>query len=91
MWDEITYPFLKFNGATIEASEWISNFIPHIIMDVITYPWWDWRSTMLVKVAPGFDEFLISTVSAACGHNTPVTQQCCYVYTAGKHHAILIE
>ena len=28
VWDEITYPFLYFNG----------NFIPHFIMDVITYP-----------------------------------------------------
>ena len=37
-WDEITYPFLNFNGATVEVYEWISNFIPYIIMDVITYP-----------------------------------------------------
>ena len=27
MWDEITYPFPNFNGATTEAWEWISNFI----------------------------------------------------------------
>ena len=37
VWDEITYPFLNFNGGTVEVYEWISNFIPHIIMDVITY------------------------------------------------------
>ena len=30
VWDEITYPFLNFNGATVEVKEWISNFIPHI-------------------------------------------------------------
>ena len=24
--DEITYPFLNFNGATTEVCEWISNF-----------------------------------------------------------------
>ena len=35
VWDEITYPFLNFNGAIDEVSEWISNFIPHFIMDVI--------------------------------------------------------
>ena len=29
MCDEITYPFLNFNGATVEVKEWISNFIPH--------------------------------------------------------------
>ena len=27
---------------TGEVGEWISNFIPHFIMDVITYPCWDY-------------------------------------------------
>ena len=40
VWDEISYPFPNFNGSTVEAWEWISNFIPHYIMDVIAYPWW---------------------------------------------------
>ena len=40
MWDEITYPFPNFNGCTVEVWEWINNFIPHFIMDVITYPCW---------------------------------------------------
>ena len=31
VWDEIIYPFLNFNG-----------FIPHLLMDVTTYPCWDW-------------------------------------------------
>ena len=26
-WDEITYPFSNFNGATVEVWEWINNFI----------------------------------------------------------------
>ena len=39
--DKITYPFPNFNGCTVEVCEWISNFIPHFIMDVITYPRWD--------------------------------------------------
>ena len=30
LWDEITYPFLNFNGATVEVLEWINNIIPHI-------------------------------------------------------------
>ena len=29
MWGEITYPFLKLQGATVEAYEWMSNFIWH--------------------------------------------------------------
>ena len=28
VWDEITYSFPNFNGATVEVWEWISNFIP---------------------------------------------------------------
>ena len=41
MWDEITYPFLNFNGCTVEVYKWISNFIQHFIMDVIINPCWD--------------------------------------------------
>ena len=41
MWDEITHPFLNFNGCTIEVQDWISNFIPHFIGDVITYSFCD--------------------------------------------------
>ena len=37
MWDEITYSFLNFNGCTVEVKEWMNNFIPHILMDVITF------------------------------------------------------
>ena len=36
VWDEITYPFQNFNGCAVEFWEWISNFIPHMIMNVIT-------------------------------------------------------
>ena len=35
VWDEITYPFPNFNRWTAEVWEWISNFIPHFIMDII--------------------------------------------------------
>ena len=30
VWVEITYPFLNFNGATIEVKERVSNFIPNV-------------------------------------------------------------
>ena len=36
MRDEITHPFPNFNGATVEVWEWIRNFSPRFIMDVIT-------------------------------------------------------
>ena len=38
MLDEITYPLENFNGYSVKVWEWISNFIPHFIMNVITYP-----------------------------------------------------
>ena len=41
VWGEIIYPFLNFNGVTIEVKEWIIDVIPHILMGVITYPCWD--------------------------------------------------
>ena len=40
VWDEIAYPFPNFNGSIVEVQEWISNFIPHFMLDVITYPGW---------------------------------------------------
>ena len=36
VWDEFIYPFQNFNDAAVEDLEWISNFIPHFIMDAIT-------------------------------------------------------
>ena len=52
VWDEITYPFLNFNGAIVDVWEWISNFIPHYTWHVITYPCWDQSESLLVKGAP---------------------------------------
>ena len=36
VWDEITYLFPNFNGATVEVWEEINNSIAHFIVDVIT-------------------------------------------------------
>ena len=49
MGDEITYPFPNFNGFSVEVWEWIKNFIPHFIIDVITYPCWDQSKSVLEK------------------------------------------
>ena len=46
VWDEITYLSPNFNGATIGVWEWISNFIAHFIMDVITFPCWNFIQFM---------------------------------------------
>ena len=35
IWDAITYPFPNLNGAAVDVLEWISNFIPHLIVDVM--------------------------------------------------------
>ena len=39
-----TYPFPNFNGCSDEVWEWIINLIPHIMMDIITNPCWDWKN-----------------------------------------------
>ena len=41
VWDEITYPFPTFKICIVEVWEWISNFIPHFMIGVISYPYWD--------------------------------------------------
>ena len=41
VWDEITYPFPNFNGATVEVWEWINDVISHSMIDVITYLCWN--------------------------------------------------
>ena len=48
VWGEITFPFPNFNGATVEVWEWISNFIPHLIMDLIIHPF-----GIKVEMGPG--------------------------------------
>ena len=57
MWNEITYPFPNFNDCTVEIWEWISNFIPHFIIDVITIhagikvkPEWIWNSPIVTMI-----------------------------------------
>ena len=52
VYDEIVFPSPNFNGCTVEVWEWISIFISHVIIGVITYPWWDLSLSMLVKGAP---------------------------------------
>ena len=50
VWDGITYPFQDFNGATVEVWEWISTFIPHFVMDVITYPYRKYKDYVYRKM-----------------------------------------
>ena len=53
VWNAITYLFPNLNCATVEVWERICNFIPNFTGHVITYPFWDWSSSMLVKGALG--------------------------------------
>ena len=60
MWSENTNRFPNFNGAAGEVWEWIGYFIPHIIMGVNTYPFWDlsWTITgwlVSVLTRPNFE------------------------------------
>ena len=56
VWDEITYRFPNFNGATVEVWERISNFIPHFTMGVIIYPCWHWSLEMDKWFQPTFHQ-----------------------------------
>ena len=47
MWDPLTDLFPNSEGCTVEVWEWISNFIPHFIMELITYPCGDLTKSML--------------------------------------------
>ena len=40
VWHDITYPFPKFNGCS--SLGMTGNFTPRFMMEVFTYPWWDW-------------------------------------------------
>ena len=41
VWNEMTDPFPNINDAIVEVCERISNFIPHFIVGVFTYPYQD--------------------------------------------------
>ena len=51
VWDEITVLFPNFSGCTVEVSEWKGNLTLHIMMDTITYPFWEYVLTLFVKGA----------------------------------------
>ena len=55
VWYEITSPFPNFNGCTVEFWPWISNFIPHFIMDYLSIL--GLKLTMLVKGPPGYQQW----------------------------------
>ena len=40
VWDDVTYSFSNFSGATFEVWEGINNFMPHFTEHEITYPCW---------------------------------------------------
>ena len=65
MWIEITYPFPNFYITTVEVWEWMSNFIPQFVIDIITDPCWDQRYSMLITDARGLNIFFVSASMAS--------------------------
>ena len=57
VWDEITYPVLKFNGCTIVFGEWVSNFIPHFV------------AMQLLTTLLGFNSIIVISKMIACKHD----------------------
>ena len=50
MWDEIIDPFRSLNGCDVGIGGWIKTVMTHIIMDVITYPWWEVNDLGMVVI-----------------------------------------
>ena len=75
-WDELTYQFPKFNGCTVKVWEWISNFIPHFVMDAICLPVLGLKLNHVSKRDPWYDEtpleYLISTFMVKSLSYTPL-------------------
>ena len=77
VWDEITYSCLHLNGCIIGVGEWISNFIPNIIIGASTYPCWD-KLNHVSKRVPRWWDVLCGPVSVAtatkqvCGRSVPL-------------------
>ena len=51
-WNYLSIPKLQRNGSTVEVWEWLSNFIPHFIMNIITYPCRDSKLNHVSKRGP---------------------------------------
>ena len=49
LWDEITYPLPNLNDAAVEDREWTSNYMLHFTGHVITYPFWEYGSSVVAK------------------------------------------
>ena len=41
VWDEITYPLSNFKSAAVDVYGWISNYIPHFIIDMAADACWN--------------------------------------------------
>ena len=52
VWDKITYPFPNFKDCGVDVCEWMSNFISHFMIDVITHPCQDFSENVLIKGLP---------------------------------------
>ena len=68
-------------NSTFEIWEWISNFIPHFIKDVITYPCWDIR-TLHGCPSQMNDNLMFSNLSSFVGDNIAG----CMLYNGKDNH-----
>ena len=56
VWDDFTYSFPNVNGAIVEVWKCRSNFNPHFIGYMITYPCLSWSSSIPAKGVPNHIE-----------------------------------
>ena len=55
MWDEIAYLFPDFISAVAHVLELLGGFISHIPDRMITYPYRDYSSSMLMRWGHGYN------------------------------------
>ena len=63
----------SISSCLIDVEGLISNFNPHIIMDVITHPCWDWSYSMKVKGATDANEVILKVRLLVCVKSTATT------------------
>ena len=93
---QIAYPFPNLNGCTIEAREWIANFIPHFIMDIFIYLCWDYgaHDTICSAIHLPFLAGKLRLVITACDqkhHTQPTTAGCTVMMRSGYNNGGLLR
>ena len=82
--DEISYPFPNFNGCIDKVWEWINNFIPHIIIGVISLSMPELKLIYVSKKGPGRHSQSPAMMTSSNGNIFRVTGHLCGKFTGPR-------